>query len=622
MITSPLMNSFLGRKAKNLYLSFIDLSFRHMSEHGFAGLIHQDGHLTDNNGQHFRTKWYRRICKHFEFTNVLSSKNFSEVSQTRRFSLNVYRGQPSDVEFINFVDAYLPSQIEESFCHDGSGKIPGLRDSDGKIDVRGHANRVVVVDNSTLEQIARLSEVDFSSHLKANYLAPISLDFVDIFSHLGKHPTFGFIAAGSIMSGFPLQETTNLLLLNGAVELPPSPNKPVWHSTGFWSDASGQKTGCICKRTEFRKLTHSILSGPHIYVGNPYYQTPNRLYNSPSDYEHIDMFNVSSTYVPRSNFGPACDFTKIDDDLPVCPWDSKTKISDLYRVALRKMISMSGERSLIATLIPPDVLHVDSLESIAFRDQALTLLLHAFLLSLPADCLVKILKKDNFRGADAVRLPCPPISQTAVHRGLRLTSLTAPYADIWDRYAPSLSCAPWSSTDNRLRIDGPVAGTKHWDWTTALRTDFARRLALIEVDVLVAQSLDMTLEQLLEMYRIYFPVLQQNEANTYFDQQGRIVWTRPGSLANVGYLEPDKAGTPKRPSLSRWREILESKQEELTCIAYDDTLPDPNNRYANAESPREIKRRFVGPFTQCNRVDDYKRAWAHFDRLRADGVEV
>ena len=40
-----------------------------------------------------------------------------------------------------------------------------------------------------------------------------------------------------------------------------------------------------------------------------------------------------------------------------------------------------------------------------------------------------------------------------------------------------------------------------------------------------AQALGLTLDQLIEIYRIYFPVLQENEAGTWYDQKGRIVWT-------------------------------------------------------------------------------------------------
>ena len=50
---------------------------------------------------------------------------------------------------------------------------------------------------------------------------------------------------------------------------------------------------------------------------------------------------------------------------------------------------------------------------------------------------------------------------------------------------------------------------------------------------------------------------------------------------------------------------------ELECIAIDDTLPD---------GPHTIERRFIGPFFKCDRVEDYKCAWAHFEKLEKEGA--
>jgi len=140
---------------------------------------------------------------------------------------------------------------------------------------------------------------------------------------------------------------------------------------------------------------------------------------------------------------------------------------------------------------------------------------------------------------------------------------------------------------------------------SALRNDFARRLALVETDVLVAQAFGLTLPQLIEVYGD-FGVLQQNERATWYDQNGKIVWTCSKGLIGVGYMN-EKGKSPGR---KEWDSILETNPEELVCTVIDNNFPD---------GPREVERCFVGPFFTCDRIVDYERAWKHFEKLEQEG---
>jgi len=132
-------------------------------------------------------------------------------------------------------------------------------------------------------------------------------------------------------------------------------------------------------------------------------------------------------------------------------------------------------------------------------------------------------------------------------------------------------------------------------------------MALVEIDVLVAQALGLRLEQLIEIYKIYFPVLIKKEDNIFYDQAGRIAWTSAKGMGNAGYVDVNG----KNPSRTAWEKILADNPAELTCTAIDDTMPG---------APRTVTRHFVGPFTQCDRIEDYRRAWAHFERLKSEKV--
>jgi hypothetical protein len=83
------------------------------------------------------------------------------------------------------------------------------------------------------------------------------------------------------------------------------------------------------------------------------------------------------------------------------------------------------------------------------------------------------------------------------------------------------------------------------------------------------------------------------------------VWTCSKGLPGVGWL--DERG--KSPGRLAWEKILADNPSELTCTAIDDTMP---------SGPQEVTRHFIGPFTQCDRIEDYKQAWAHFERLKTE----
>ena len=113
----------------------------------------------------------------------------------------------------------------------------------------------------------------------------------------------------------------------------------------------------------------------------------------------------------------------------------------------------------------------------------------------------------------------------------------------------------------------------------------------MEIDVLTAMALGMTLDQLKTIYRIQFPVLGSYEADTWYDRNGRIVFTNNRGLTGVGL------------SRKEFEEIRDAKEGTFYRTIIDDTQPG---------GPVERTIEYVAPFDRCDREKDYEIAWAHF----------
>ena len=95
-------------------------------------------------------------------------------------------------------------------------------------------------------------------------------------------------------------------------------------------------------------------------------------------------------------------------------------------------------------------------------------------------------------------------------------------------------------------------------------------------------------------------MLRQNEADTWYDQNGRIVFTSSKGLPGVGF--------PRRKSTADpvgWEDIKDLQSGTVGRTIIDDTMPD---------GPIERTITYEAPFDRCDRQKDYKVVWEEFER--------
>jgi hypothetical protein len=502
---------------------------------------------------------YSNLRFHFQFRN--EKKLFLEIDHHNAFSINIY-GVSQGVSFDSISNLFEPSTIEQCYDESLSGSVPGIKNENNDWNTNGHPSRVIRITKKELLVFSKL--LDGSSEwAEARLPALHARELIDV------------------LKLFAMQQT-----YIGSKDL------EVFSSV-MWHETNSQKNNIISRVVSFPDSINKVIySGPHINVGNPIFKCSrtNALLNS--DYDCIDLANIQDDYLQRCNYKPKISRENYDKLIPIMSWGEL--YTNEYRISLRLMLDPNTERTLSPAIIPPGVCHIDTIQSICIR--GLIGYASGLMSSIPFDFFIKTTGKSHARFDILSRLPIPLEAITwyeIVARSLLLNCLTKYYSDLWKtEWNESFATYQWSKTDPRLSPDKFSSLSQDWTWHTPLRTDFERYQALVELDVLSAMALGMTLDQLKTIYRIQFPVMQNYETDTWYDQNGRIVFTINRSLNGVGFQRPE------------WEKIKNASSGTFTREITDNTQP-------GGPIKRVIE--YVAPFDRCDRVHDFETAWKFFE---------
>ncbi|MEZ4444946.1 MAG: N-6 DNA methylase [Polyangiaceae bacterium] len=315
----------------NLYKCFLEQSWR-LSPHGVVGLIHQDGLFDDPRGGRLRSATYGRLRWVFRFKNDLLL--FSDVANQRTYAITIAGDARTAPDFVAGANLFHPMTIDGSAGHDGAGSVPGIKSDEGRFETRGHASRLVRISEDELGLFAQLFDKPGTPAHMARLPLVHSREALDVLRKLARHPR-------------------RLSDLGEAI-----------FGTEMWHETNAQKDGTIRRDTRVPSdASEWVLSGPHFYVATPFNKTPREVCRHNKDYDVLDLEAIPDDYLPRTNYVPVCDAATY---LARTPTFRGRPVTDFYRHVHRRMLAITGERSVVPAIIPPDAAHLNPVVSLAF----------------------------------------------------------------------------------------------------------------------------------------------------------------------------------------------------------------------------------------------------------------
>lgn len=643
----------------NLYKNFIERSWALIAEKAVVGLYHELAIFDDAKGGAFREAFYPRLRLVVQYQNWLPL--FADVGSAKVFCMTLSSTPQNEVEFRSISNVFHPQVIRQSEIQSNINlPVPALKDSNGKWEMRGHPLRMLRVTEKELGLFARLLDEEGTLPIRARLPQVHSYPVMKVLEK--------FAAAPKRLGDF----------------------RGRYFPTEMFHEANTQRDGIITRQElpsfQPSSVDEWVISGPHFYVGNPLSKTARTRCKEKSDYEVVNLNEISQDYLPRAVYRPGDktgELTRFYNAIPewpkpqrpvktdsgwqpgFCPvadeyvpayeallgeplkrygvdtarpgartarkfgffsrWEGDVegavswldendfdlgrkeflqKFADVRleqktpkeeekiyfpkpltsypRLMVRDMCQASNERTLISALMPAGPTAIHAVRVVAAHDTSILLLMAGMTSSVVADFYIKLKGRGHVHNSDlaGIVLPANPMVHDAIiGRVLALQCLTQAFDDFYKDLVVS---------DNSMSVLAGVFEDYNFspDTRLSVRSELSRRLAQIEIDVLCALDLELTLTELIQIYSVQFPVMQSYEAADEYDAKGQ-------RLPNT--TRKDAGG----------KEVRDARKDH-------DGISPLTVSWEIDHGNQTVTKTFYPPFTHVDRIEDYRTAYRVF----------
>ena len=576
LLNCPSLYGVLKGGQTDLFKCILVNSLTMLSPNGYMGLIHPDTVFTEAKGQPLRKYLFPKLVARYHYSNKLGV--FSDVHREKIFDCCIYRGIDTAIHFDSISNLYTPNTIDASYADLGTSICLGLEyvDNEGKkhTNTAGHKDRIIHYDEDLLKVVGKVFENtdEWQSCKLISIHAMSSLNIIKSFmnfqhvSSVNPFMTVAFDATNALKNGTMRQETK-------------------------YPDYDAYQM---------------IFNSTQVGILSPFSKLPQKVCTRDANYDVVDYTKLPLEYDIRTNYVPRTDIISfkacIDD---TGEWFKR------YKAGFKKMMDPTHERTLKGGILPPKASHTHSMLSLSFDNEDDLIQFVGLSASVLFDFFIKTVGVRNLMPSIASGLPFgveEKYKEVIKVRVLRLNCVNHWYKELWENnYEESFKKEKWSKTDKRLSDFSSVSNS--FNEKVLLRNEYERRQALVELDVISAMALGFTLDDLIFVYINTFSTTQKYEADTWYDANGRVVFSVSGEYD----LKLPRKGNSRQGTLG-WEDIRGEQIDENTYAGISPTHTDIIDP-AKSELYGGQQQTFVAPYTRCDRIADYRTAWAHFEKV-------